>query len=276
MTTTRAVALTWLLLTILLSACAEGHDGPSGDGQHGTSSQLEYDAVRSYSIADGIISFELPSEVRDERDAPRFSLNPDQEAERDAYMDEEVVVFITVVPRQELLRDAPQTRPALINEILESGSSLSTEVVWQSVEERPQSLKNDPQVGFPESIAPVQACSATIGVRDFSAGIGGTDGRGVHRNLLAYSPGFHVVVYIDEKLVRLSLLFVSLPTDGYSVLGELDDFFQVEDGDLFWQSADSPQAFYESLQAGELNHPKLTLFQESWEMLLSTLEFDCP
>ncbi len=93
---------------------------------------------------------------------------------------------------------------------------------------------------------------------------------------MASGPSYHVVVYIDEMLVRVSLILYSLATDGYAVLGDQENFFRVEGGDVFWRSESSSQAFYESLQAGEVADPKLTLFQESWEMLLSTLEINCP
>ena len=230
----------------------------------------------TYSVADGKVSFSLPVQVVDEREAPRFSLNADRQAEREAFLDEHVVISPYVVTLEELLREAPRMRPGVIDEILDGGHLVTTERVWQSLEKRPEGLMFDPQQSLPDSFTPIRACSTTVGFWYFSAGSGGTDGSGSYRDLLARIPRYYVAAYIDDKLVRLQLQFYSLSSDGYPVLGGLEEFFQIEDEDLFWQSADSPQAFYESLQAGELNHPKLTLFQESWEMLLSTLEFDCP
>jgi hypothetical protein len=269
-----------LAFTILVSTFSCARDtsahAPSGsDGKAIPPEAVPADSVSEYSIANTGVSFSLPAEVVDERDVPRFSLDRERQNEREAALDERVVFYARVMTADEVVRDAPQTRPYIVNEILGSNNQLTTDEVWRRLEDEPRGLQIDLDARFPESFQPIEACSNTVGSARFSVQVGGTDSRGVHRDLLASGPGYGAVVYVNDSLVRFSLRYVSLSREGHPVLGEIDDFYSIKDGELSWRSETAPQAFYDSLESGEIDEPELVLLQDSWNMLMSTLQFDC-
>jgi len=153
-----------LFLTVLLSACGQVRETQGTDH---TDNETPVDSIshgaRPYVVAEGLLRFAVPANVINQSDAPRFSLDPELQAERDVFLGEEVVLSIRVVPRSALILEAPHSRPMLINAILESGGPLTDRNVWDAIEQSPFQPGLVSSSFFLDSIAPVQECSAMIG-----------------------------------------------------------------------------------------------------------------